>query len=146
MRAAGRIRLGFYPASFIRSSSEFADFSRFPMSCRDSSIPASAMVGVRGHHERAQRCFATASSLMPTAPNRPGSGLEIVQGNTLEVHCAVESFSLLYLNPPYDWALGSGEGQSQQSHGAGLPEPHLSLVEAWRRSGARHPGTETGRM
>jgi len=30
----------------------------------------------------------------------------IVQGNTLEVQCAVECFGLLYLNPPYDWALG----------------------------------------
>ena len=30
----------------------------------------------------------------------------IVQGNTLEVQCPVESFALLYLNPPYDWTLG----------------------------------------
>jgi hypothetical protein len=29
----------------------------------------------------------------------------IVQGNKLEVQCPVECFGLLYLNPPYDWAL-----------------------------------------
>jgi hypothetical protein len=30
---------------------------------------------------------------------------EIVQGSCLETHCPVESFSLLYENPPYDWAF-----------------------------------------
>jgi len=30
---------------------------------------------------------------------------KIVQGNCLETHCAVESFSLCFCNPPYDWAL-----------------------------------------
>src|ERR1700677_4448186 len=27
----------------------------------------------------------------------------IIQGNCLETHCPVESFSCIYLNPPYDW-------------------------------------------
>jgi hypothetical protein len=35
----------------------------------------------------------------------------IIQGNTLEVHCAVECFSLLYLNPPYDWVLGPADSR-----------------------------------
>jgi hypothetical protein len=35
----------------------------------------------------------------------------IVQGNTLEVQCPVECFSLLYLNPPYDWALGPADSR-----------------------------------
>jgi hypothetical protein len=29
----------------------------------------------------------------------------VIQGNCLETHCPVESFSCIYLNPPYDWAL-----------------------------------------
>jgi hypothetical protein len=32
---------------------------------------------------------------------------KIVQGNCLETHCPVESFSLLFENPPYDWALSA---------------------------------------
>jgi hypothetical protein len=36
---------------------------------------------------------------------------DVIQGNTLEVHCAVESFGLSYLNPPYDWSLGPGENR-----------------------------------
>jgi hypothetical protein len=35
----------------------------------------------------------------------------VIQGNTLEVQCAVESFGLLYLNPPYDWTLGPADSR-----------------------------------
>ena len=35
----------------------------------------------------------------------------VVQGNTLEVQCQVDSFGLLYLNPPYDWTLGPGDSR-----------------------------------
>src|SRR5260370_6837432 len=37
---------------------------------------------------------------------------KIVQGNCLETHCAVESFSLCFCNPPYDWAL-AGNAQER---------------------------------
>lgn len=32
----------------------------------------------------------------------------VIQGNCFDVHCAVESFSLLYLNPPYDHEISEG--------------------------------------
>ena len=35
----------------------------------------------------------------------------VVQGNTLEVQCAVESSGLLYLNPPYDYVLGPADSR-----------------------------------
>jgi hypothetical protein len=35
----------------------------------------------------------------------------IIQGNTLEVQCPVESLALVYLNPPYDWALGPADSR-----------------------------------
>ena len=31
---------------------------------------------------------------------------EMIHGDCLEVHCPVESFGLLFLNPPYDWTTG----------------------------------------
>jgi hypothetical protein len=34
-------------------------------------------------------------------------GIETVQGNTLDAIVRSESFSLLYLNPPYDSEIGS---------------------------------------
>ena len=44
---------------------------------------------------------------MPIAPNKPGPRLaKIVQKETVWKHIsAVESFSLCFCNPPYDWAL-----------------------------------------
>jgi hypothetical protein len=34
-----------------------------------------------------------------------------IQGNTLEVHCAVESLACVYCNPPYDWTVGSADNR-----------------------------------
>jgi hypothetical protein len=36
------------------------------------------------------------------------SGIGVIQCNTLDAHATVESFSLLYLNPPYDSAIVRG--------------------------------------
>jgi len=31
---------------------------------------------------------------------------ELIHGDCLNVHCPVESFGLVFLNPPYDWTIG----------------------------------------
>jgi hypothetical protein len=31
---------------------------------------------------------------------------ELIHGDCLNLHCPVESFGLLFLNPPYDWTIG----------------------------------------
>ena len=36
---------------------------------------------------------------------------QVIQGNCFDVHCPVESFSLLYLNPPYDFEVGESRNQ-----------------------------------
>ncbi len=33
---------------------------------------------------------------------------QVIQGNCFDVHCSVESFSLLFLNPPYDHEVSEG--------------------------------------
>jgi hypothetical protein len=52
----------------------------------------------------------------------------IVQGNTLEVQCPVECFSLLYLNPPYDWALGPADSRRTE-------QSFLSHTYRWLKPG-----------
>lgn len=42
-------------------------------------------------------------------------GIEVLQANTMDVRCNVESFSLLYLNPPYDWESGQTGNQRLES-------------------------------
>jgi hypothetical protein len=38
-------------------------------------------------------------------------GIEVLHANTLDVRCGVESVSLLYLNPPYDWEYGQSKNE-----------------------------------
>jgi len=52
----------------------------------------------------------------------------IVQGNTLEVQCPVECFGLLYLNPPYDWALGPADSRRTE-------QSFLSHTYRWLKPG-----------
>src|SRR6185295_9837557 len=39
---------------------------------------------------------------------------EVIQGSAFDTHAAVESFSLLYLNPPYDFEIGEGKNQRME--------------------------------
>jgi 16S rRNA G966 N2-methylase RsmD len=52
----------------------------------------------------------------------------VIQGNTLEVQCAVESFGLSYLNPPYDWALGPADSRRTE-------QAFLSHTYRWLKPG-----------
>lgn len=38
-------------------------------------------------------------------------GIETLQADAMDVRCPVESVSLLYLNPPYDWEAGASNNQ-----------------------------------
>jgi hypothetical protein len=35
-------------------------------------------------------------------------GIDVLHADTLDIRCASESVSLMYLNPPYDWEYGQG--------------------------------------
>ena len=111
MRFEGKSRLGFYPlplceAQRIRS---FLLFPDSPSSALDPCIgdglafeaitngPDVLRYGIELDTYRAEQA-------RQQIPN-------IVHGNTLEVQCAVECFGLLYLNPPYDWALGPADSR-----------------------------------
>ena len=39
---------------------------------------------------------------------------EVIQGNAFDTKAHVESFSLLYLNPPYDFEVGEGKNQRME--------------------------------
>jgi hypothetical protein len=53
---------------------------------------------------------------------------EVIQGSAFDTHAAIESFSLLYLNPPYDFEIGQGQNQRM--------EPlFLEHVARWVRPG-----------
>ena len=38
----------------------------------------------------------------------------VIQGSAFDTHAPVDSFSLLYLNPPYDFEVGEGKNQRME--------------------------------
>jgi hypothetical protein len=111
LRFGGKARLGFYPLPLSEAQRirKFLLFPDQPSSALDpcigdgvafEAITSDAEVIRYGIELDAYR----AEQARQRIPN-------IIQGNTLEVQCAVESFGLLYLNPLYDWALGPGDSR-----------------------------------
>jgi len=111
LRFQGKSRLGFYPLPLSEAQRirRFLLFPGTPSSALDpcvgdgvafEAITEGAEVLRYGIELDAYR----AEEARQRIPN-------IVQGNTLEVQCAVECFGLLYLNPPYDWTLGPADSR-----------------------------------
>ena len=63
-------------------------------------------------------------------------GIETIQGNTFDAIAKPESFSLLYLNPPYDSEIGT---IGESAHGGCVPGTYLPLVANGRRSDSGDP-------
>jgi hypothetical protein len=111
LRFEGKSRLGFYPLPLCEAQRirRFLLFPDSPSSALDpcvgdgvafEAITSSGEVLRYGIELDAYR----AEQASQRVPN-------MVQGNALEVHCSVESLGLLYLNPPYDWALGPADSR-----------------------------------
>jgi len=128
LRFVGKSRLGFYPlpSSEAQRIRRFLLFPDQPSSALDpcvgdgvafEAITSDAEVLRYGIELDAYR----AEQARERIPN-------IVQGNTLEVQCAIECFGLLYLNPPYDWALGPADSRRTE-------QSFLSHTYRWLKPG-----------
>jgi hypothetical protein len=110
MRLAGRLKLGFYPLP-AREAERLG-------ACLDCPDPFSAL----------DPCAGDGAAFVHLLKGKPASvygieldsgraqeararGLQLVHGSTFEVRCAAECFSLLYLNPPYDYETGESGNQ-----------------------------------
>jgi hypothetical protein len=128
VRFQGKSRLGFYPLALIEAQRlrSFLQFPDAPSSAIDpcvgdgvafEAITSGADVLRYGIELDAYR----AEQARQRIPN-------IIQGNTLEVQCTVECFGLLYLNPPYDWALGPADSRRTE-------QSFLSHTYRWLKPG-----------
>ena len=115
MRLEGRMRLGYYPLD-SREAQRIRRFLHFPVE------PASVL----------DPCAGTGAALLAITENsgskRYGIELdshralearatldEVIQGNAFDAKAPVESFSFLYLNPPYDFEVGEGKNQRMEN-------------------------------
>jgi len=70
--------------------------------------------GVRRHHSD-QKIFRYGIELEAgRAELARSKGIDVIHGNCFDVQCPVESFSLIYLNPPYDFEIGEDKSQRME--------------------------------
>ena len=107
MRNEGRLVLGFYPlpeaeAKRLKRYLEFPDrdFAAVDPCVGDGTAFAALLDGTTCHRYGIELDGLRAES----AKTRQ---IDVLHADALEVHCPPECVSLLYLNPPYDFEVGS---------------------------------------
>lgn len=114
MHIHGKTKLGFFPLSlrealrlknYLIFSSQFSALDP----CVGDGVAFSALVGGTPVRRYGVEIDAHRAHQARTL------GIEALQANTMEVRCNVETFSLLYLNPPYDWESGQTGNQRLES-------------------------------
>jgi len=115
MRFSGKSRLGFYPLP-ICEARQIRKFLLFPDSLSAALDPCVgdgvAFEAITAGADVLRYGIELDAYRAEQASKRVG---KIIQANTLEVHCPVESFSLIFENPPYDWTLGMEGRRTEQA-------------------------------
>ena len=104
-RLNAKVRCNYYPLP-LREAERIRNLLRFPaepFSALDPCVGDGAAFAAITGDSSARRYGIELDAYR--AEQAGPSLTKIVQGNCLETHCAVESFSLCFCNPPYDWAL-----------------------------------------
>lgn len=110
MRVNGKTKLGFFPLPAAEAErlkkylSCSATFSALDPCVGDGAAFRTLMEGLRA------KSYGIEIDAYRTEQAR-AIGIEVLQANTTDVRCPVESVSLLYLNPPYDWESGQSGNQ-----------------------------------
>jgi len=110
MRPPGKIKLGFFPlpvpeAARLRNFLAFAsEFSALDPCVGDGVAFNHLLDGLTAHRYGIEIDANRAEQARTV-------GIETLQTNTMDVRCSPEAFSLLYLNPPYDWESGESNNQ-----------------------------------
>lgn len=112
MRNAGRLRLGYYPLA-VKEAQRIRRFLQLPEASECSVVdPCSGCGTALVEITRDFRATRYGIELDAYRAEQAGRALhQVIQGNCFDVHCPVESFSLLYLNPPYDFEVGESRNQ-----------------------------------
>ena len=114
MRLAGRERLGFYPLP-IAEAKRIRTFLQFPeqvCSALDPCIGEGVAFAEVTRDAKTRRYGIELDS--QRAALARSSADEVIHGNCFDVQCPVESFSLIYLNPPYDFEIGEDKSQRME--------------------------------
>jgi len=114
MRLEGRMRLGYYPLD-KREAQRIRLFLQFPDEPASVLDPCAgtgaALVAITA--DSCSKLYGVELDSHRALEARTTVG-EVIQGDAFETKAPVESFSLLYLNPPYDFEVGEGKNQRME--------------------------------
>lgn len=107
MRSVARIKLGYYPLPLSEALRLRAllEFSAEGASVLDPCVGTGDALLHLTREATVNRYGVELDSARAATARE--AGIETIQGNFFDAHAKTESFSLLYLNPPYDSEVGS---------------------------------------
>lgn len=114
MRPAGRKRLGFYPLPLPEASRirRFLSFPEEQCSALDPSVGDGLAFAEIASGEKVLRYGVELDS--GRTEQARAKGISVIHGNCFDVQCSAESFSLIYLNPPYDCEISEEKSQRME--------------------------------
>src|SRR5260370_2365159 len=128
MRLPGRERLGFYPLP-LREAERIRRFLAFPdkQCCAlDPCVGDGAAFAEIASERKVSRYGVELDA--GRAEQARTIGTDVIHGNCFDVQCPVESFSLIYLNPQYDFEIC--EEKSQRMEKLFLEHVHRWLIRS----------------
>ena len=134
-RSVARLKMGFYPLPVSEGANlrQLLSFTG-PASVVDPCVGQGVALNLITQGADVRRYGVELDAERALAAS--ATGIETIQGNTFDAVAKPESFSLLYLNPPYDSEIGS---IGKQPHGAPVSGTHLPLAGDGGRAGVGHP-------
>ena len=114
MRNVGRIKLGYYPLPEAEGT-RLRNLLQYPaeaVSVLDPCVGTGAALVQLTDGARVSRYAVELDA--DRALQATAAGIETVHGNLFDTEARVESFSVLYLNPPYDSEVGSMDNKRME--------------------------------
>ncbi len=114
MRLAGRERLGFYslPIPEAERIRRFLKFPDKPCCALDPCVGDGAAFAEITSDKKVLRYGVELD--VGRAEKARAKEIDVIHGNCFDVQCPVESFSLIYLNPPYDFEISEEKSQRME--------------------------------
>jgi len=105
MHIHGKTKLGFFPLP-IAEANRLSKYLLFSSECSalDPCVGDGVAFSALLQNSSARRYGIEIDAYR--SEQARSLGIDVLQANTTDVRCPVESTSLLYLNPPYDWESG----------------------------------------
>jgi tRNA1(Val) A37 N6-methylase TrmN6 len=111
MRASGKLRMGYFPLP-LAEASRIRGFFHWPEGEFSVIDPCAGCGGALAEITAGSKGVCYGIELDAFRAEEAAKALHhVIQGSCFDVHCPVESYSLAYVNPPYDYTGSERRGE-----------------------------------